>query len=258
MIDPIKYCNLLQACEYIAFGYQPMNKLQSEAKYGTRPTLIPDKCDEANIIPAPSPEQKDYARAIYAARAKLALAIYKKDISILGTNSIQRRMYNLGQDYVKDIDFTRLQSRQSELNQDEIYNIYKNMDLITPIDDIKDTLIVNLIDNTVQTDPESCFELYSDIHVSISDLIKIFPRKSKISEDVSRVMTNNAKQLREKEKNFLQIWQSSPDKILSGKTYERIIDNIQEYADVCESTAKLYYKKYIKSSPMFSQKSKKI
>jgi len=181
MIDPTKYCNLLQACEYIAFGYKPMNKLQSEAKYGPRPTLIPDKYDEANIIPTPSQEQKDYARAIYAARAKLALAIYTKNISILGANSIQYRAYNLGQNYVKCMESIR-NFNSTKLNQDDIYNAYKNMDLVAPIDNIKDTLIINLIDNTIQANPESCFELYSNTRVSIPDLIKTFPKKQKFQK----------------------------------------------------------------------------
>lgn len=244
MLKEIEYCNLLQACEWIAFGYIPMAKLYSEAQYGKRPELIADGFDEANWIGAkeylnPPESQKEYARHIYAARDKLVLAIYEHAVTVFGATKFQQNIHKLGEQYIKDVEIF---ARGKDLTQDELYMSLKNAKKISKITDFSEIISVNLIDNTLQ----SGTDVYFDTCVFVADLKTAFPRKSKVAAEISKMTSNNAKCLKKKEKLFLDTWEKDRNKILNGKKYDIIIDNIVQLIGCSVNTAKKYYKKYIK------------
>ena len=245
-MNEIQYCNLLQACEWIAFGYVPMDKIHSDAEYGRRPELIADGFDEANWLGAdkwlnPTEPQKEYARKIYAASSKLIRAIYDHSVTILGATKFQRNIYSCGQQYVKSIEAL---SYGRDVMTDELYNCLKNDSPVSEIKNFSENINIDIINNTLHSGSDN----YFDICISVAELRNAFPRKPKIAKEVSKKASDNAKHLRKTEKRFLDIWKSEPNRILAGKKYDVVIDNIAQMVVCSVNTAKKYYKKYIKDS----------
>lgn len=152
-IEIFENCNLQQACEWIAFKQKPMEFIRANAQGFRRGTLLPDKSAGilyeimANTRLDITQYDRDYSEQIYAAAAKLKLAIYDGDIIAYG-NAL-----------------TPENTQQPQT---------------VKITDISDTIKLDILQNTLTTNGTT----YERVYIPFKDLKRMFHQASTVFDTI--------------------------------------------------------------------------
>lgn len=237
-------CNLLQACEWIAFGWEPMKPIYEHAIGRRRFNMI--KPDGNRIVIDGGSEQLSYNENINSALGKLELAIYTKQIIAYGITDFGLEIQKTDDTYLKTINNARFMDKDIVLNKEEqeLYNFISNKPKVFPIEDVSENFNTNIITNEMSTG-DTFMGAYHNIEIEFSILKKVFPCKKnlKSTNNVSEMASINAKHPRKQEQKFVEILEKEPERITANK-YELIIDKICNECSCSLNTAKNYYTKY--------------
>lgn len=156
----LENCTLLQACEWIAFGWEPMEKVYEDAICRDKSKLGECSKNEHNTI--------ILSKEIVNAMNLLKVVLYEKKLIAYGFESIGIR-----EKYQKDI-------MHSNFDFDDMY-CYEFDDSIKNIDIDSSDISFDFKCNVLIVG----FQHYKDIQINFNELKKLFPfnEKSKIIKD---------------------------------------------------------------------------